>query len=278
MSNFQHACYSENVFLSVLSSDDFLPGVIILYLSLKKYSKYPLVVLCSNGLSKQTYDTLECCGITFFLQEDHILPDSILQAPPEERKRKFGDWQNTFFKLNMFSLEQFKKVCYLDCDMIVAGNIDHLFDYPDFSAVSDAEFYCKESDGLNSGLIVFRPKETNTALFQEHIMQLWNNGPWPFGDQDVLSVMQEEWRAASDRHIPVNYNACVGRLVKYDKNIGKIYVYHYANHYKPWNMKYGYMLRIAYCISHFQGRTLRAILLAYFYNNRAKRFVKEKTT
>lgn len=266
----------KRAFMTVLSSNSFLPGVIILHLSLQKYSRYPLVVLCSDDLSETCYSVLEKCGIAYFVQKNSILPGELLCAEENERKKKFGDWQNTFFKLNMFAATRFEKVCYLDCDMIVHGAIDSLFDYPDFSAVPDADFYQKKSDGLNSGLIVFEPKKTNLAAFQEVIMQLWDNGPWPFGDQDVLSAMQPDWCAGESRHIPVNYNACVGRLSIYDKGLGHIYIYHYANHWKPWDMKYGYVLRIARSIALLQWRTLKALLLAWLYNQKAKRYIKDR--
>lgn len=265
----------QKAFMTVLSSDDFLPGVIILYLSLKKHSKYPLVVLCSDNLAESCYETLKKCGIKFFVQKNCILPDEIVRAEADERKKKFGDWQNTFFKLNMFAATHFEKVCYLDCDMIVNGTIDSLFDYPDFSAVPDAAFYQKESNGLNSGLIVFKPRENNTTAFQKTIIELWNNGPWPFGDQDVLSAMQPEWHTMHSKHIPVNFNACVGRLSTYGNDLGHIYIYHYANHWKPWNMKYGYFLRIVRSIIHLQWKTVKALLIAKLYIQKAKRYIKD---
>ena len=261
--------------LTVLSSDAFLPGVVILYKSLTKYCTYPLVVLCSNELTPACFSTLKKLSINYIVHENDVLPSDIINAPEDERKEKFGDWQNTFFKLNMFQLEQYGKICYLDCDMIVHGNIDSLFDFPDFSAVPDSEFYNKETTALNSGVIVFCPRKVNMSIFRDNIYEMWENGYWPFGDQDIISRTYNKWFDDKKRHIPLKYNACVGRLHKYN-NIGKICMYHYANHYKPWNMKHGYLVRIVHCIITFRWRTLYALLLAFYYNKLARYYIGGK--
>ena len=152
------------VYLTVLSSDSFLPGVIILYESLKKHSSMEFIVLCQSSLSNETFAVLNRLNINHIVKNNDVLPEDIINASENERHNKFGFWQNTFFKLKMFELNEYDKICYLDSDMIVDANIDNLFDCRHMSAVADSDFYIKSTNSLNSGLLVFEPKKLKQMI------------------------------------------------------------------------------------------------------------------
>lgn len=252
-------------YLTVLSTKSYLQGVVILYMSLKRVSTKAFVVLCSEGLPEDVFNTLRKMKIPYIIAKDDVLPDYILDASEEERSFKFGDWGGTFFKMKMFELTQFDKICYLDADMIVMENIDELFDSPDMAAVPDRDFYQKETDDLNSGTLVFVPRANLRQQFLCLLEKMWNEGPYPFGDQNVVSRIYPNWIYENDKHLSIEYNAAVSRLHLYASDT-KPKVLHYANHYKPWAMKYGYVARIGYCLLHRRFRTVKAILLAFRYN------------
>ena len=243
----------KNIYLTVLSSDSFLPGVVILHESLKKHSSMGFIVLCQNTLSKETFTILSALNINYIIKDNDVLPDYIVNAPEYERQNKFGFWQNTFFKLKMFELNEYDKICYIDSDIVVAANIDNLFECQHMSAVADSDFYVKSTNSLNSGLLVFEPKRINTNEFVSTIEKIWKQGPWPYGDQDVISFNYKNWVNDKNLHLDVSYNACFSRLHKYKTK--KIKVYHYANHYKPWDMKYGYLILFTHSLIHLRHKT-----------------------
>lgn len=177
----------QKTYLTVLSSESYLPGVVILRNSLLKHCSIGLTVLCTDDLDDKVFMALSRLGIPYVVMHDNVLPEAIKNAPQEERTRKFGEWERTFFKLRMFELIQFEKIVYLDSDMIVVGNIDELFDRPNMSAVPDSLFYCKESSDINSGTLVFVPREGFVEQIQSDILAQWNKGGYPFGDQEIIS-------------------------------------------------------------------------------------------
>ena len=135
---------NRNTYLTVLSTPDYLNGVVILYISIRRVSDINFVVLCNEELPDYVFGTLSQLKIPYIVAKDDVLPECIEALPPEVRKMKFGDWEKTFFKLKMFELTQYDKICYLDSDMIVTENIDDLFDAPHMSAVPDSVFYQKK--------------------------------------------------------------------------------------------------------------------------------------
>lgn len=253
-----------------MTTESYLKGVIILHISLKKHSSIPLTVLCCDNLPEYVFSTLRKLEINHIVLKDDILPDDIRNAPSAERSRKFGDWESTFFKIRMFELTDFEKIVYLDSDMIVADNIDALFDFPHMSAVPDSLFYIKTTDRLNSGTLVFVPNIEIRNASISALRTLWEKGPFPFGDQDVISSIFEDWDKHIEQHLPLEYNCAVSKLQDYALNT-KPKVYHYANHYKPWDMKYGYLARIGYCCLKLRFKTIGALIMALYYNHLANR-------
>lgn len=260
-------------FLTVLSTSSYLTGVVILYMSLRKVSKTDFVVLCDQELPDEVFHILTKLNIPYLTAKNDVLPATICGASLQERKRKFGDWENTFFKLKMFELVQYDKICYLDSDMIITENIDEVFACPDFSAVPDSAFYLKNTRGLNSGTLVFCPREGMVEQVMPILINMWNAGPYPFGDQDVISRLYADWYDIAERHLDLKYNAAVSRLHEYSPAV-RPKVLHFANHYKPWDMKYGYVARLCFCLLNLRFQTFSALLLAYWYNILANRAIK----
>lgn len=262
----------RETFLTVLSTPSYLPGVVILYMSLKKVSHKAFHVLCRKDLPKTVFTVLDGLEIPYICEEDDVFPAYILKESEQTRKTKFGDWENTFFKIKMFELMQFDKICYLDSDMIITSNIDELFNFPHMSAVPDRDFYRKESDAFNSGVLVFVPEKEVQTQIQPILKKFWQEGPYPFGDQDIVSKLYPDWILEREKHLDVKYNAAVSRLHLYPKEISPK-VLHYANHYKPWDMKYGYFARICFCILKRRFKAIRAVCWAYLYNIKSQRAI-----
>ena len=203
-----------NAYITLLSSDNYLKGVIALSRCLAKVkSRYPLYCLIDEDISVAT---------EFCLQQAKV-------RCIRKSRRKFGaknynidegnsHWNNTFLKLEIWNLVQFKKLVFVDCDMMVLHNIDHLFECLPFSAVCDRYEPNGSCRGLNSGLMVIEPDAIVASdlykLMPMVIKQRMGNH-LPVGDQDVINAYLPNWAQDSSLHIDDGYNMFFSSLQQY---------------------------------------------------------------
>lgn len=83
-----------------------------------------------------------------------------------------------FSKLNAWLMEEYDKVVYIDVDTLVLGNLDHLFEHPEPTAVPDVYM----SGKFNSGLLVLKPskKTFNAMMAKMDVLQSYNKGDQGF--------------------------------------------------------------------------------------------------
>ena len=144
-------------YITVLNSLNYLEGVKTLLYSLQKVkSKYPLVVVLPKGFDSTCQESIESWGAKVLYTDKIDLGDLCL-----DNKRQY--WNETFFKLCIFNLTEFDKIVYVDCDMIIRKNIDHLFEMEHITAVQGGKLIYHWED-INSGLMVIKP---NTIEFKE---------------------------------------------------------------------------------------------------------------
>lgn len=140
-------------FVTLLSTESYLPGVLALNESLRRFkSRYPLLVVVSNAIQQSTKNLLEKSGM-------RVVTCSEGMYVPVEIKNKSGHWGNTFDKIFIFGLTDYRKLVYVDSDMIVLRNIDELFEKPHMSAVSAGKFLYPDWIRLNSGIMVIEPEQ-----------------------------------------------------------------------------------------------------------------------
>ena len=155
---------AERAFVTVLSTDNYLDGVLALHASLLKVrSLHELVVAVGQLVGTRSRDRLKRAGLKILELPNSIeLSDELLR---DNRDTGHQHWNSTFDKLAAFSLCCFKKIVLLDSDMIVLKNIDELFDRPHLSAVTaGASWPGNESwNTLNSGLMVIEPHPDEAA-------------------------------------------------------------------------------------------------------------------
>lgn len=219
---------SDFAYTTLITRPCYLAGVIILGYTLKKYgSEYPLVVLYTDSLPKESVALLEAEAphTNLILQRtDLLLPrDNIHVTLIAER------FKDTWTKLRVFELFGYDKVCYLDADMMLRRNMDTIFDVklpgPDWIAANHACVCNRDRDPwapdewrpencahtplqhpsalttptavtpdarptyhfLNSGMFLYHPSR---ALW-ERMLLFFNTtellGEWKFPDQDFLT-------------------------------------------------------------------------------------------
>lgn len=231
-------------FLTLLSTENYLKGVLVLHKSLKNTkTKYPFTVLLSDRISKRSEKILQSYGIDtlrMFNSIDFEIKKDINTSGPTH-------WNYTFEKLSIFGLTQFDKIVFLDSDMLVLENIDELFQKDHMSAVGPAggKYPGNESyNGLNSGLLVIKPNKMDFQNLIERmpkVIQRLEN----CGDQDVIiDYFIENWRKENDLHLDDKYNMIfpyIGYYVKHfnytvnqKKSENNIKVVHFIGTGKPW--------------------------------------------
>ncbi|KAK6116519.1 hypothetical protein DH2020_049724 [Rehmannia glutinosa] len=165
-----------------------------------------------------------------------------------------------YSKLRIWNFEEYNKMVYLDADIQVYENIDHLLDTPDgyFYAVMDCfcektwshspQFsigYCQQCPDkvtwpaemgpppplyFNAGMFVFEP---NKETYEDLLETLQITPPTPFAEQDFLNMFFNKVY----KPIPLVYNLVLAMLWRHPENVEleKVKVVHYcAAGSKPW--------------------------------------------
>ncbi len=119
-------------YVTLLSSDDYIWGVLGLKYSLEKNNcKYPLVTIVTNDISQKNLNLLKQENIIIKLVEKQVF-----QNISNDHRYK-----TCINKLYIFGLSEYEKIFFLDADCIVIYNLDFLFNYdlPIFSIIPDIE-------------------------------------------------------------------------------------------------------------------------------------------
>ncbi|XAR48073.1 Inositol 3-alpha-galactosyltransferase [Bertholletia excelsa] len=165
-----------------------------------------------------------------------------------------------YSKLRIWNFEEYSKMLYLDADIQVFDNIDHLFDMPDgyFYAVMDCFCentwshspqysigYCQQCPDkvawpaemgsppplyFNAGMFVFEPSR---LTYESLLETLRITTPTPFAEQDFLNMFFQHVY----KPIPLVYNLVLAMLWRHPENVQleKVKVVHYcAAGSKPW--------------------------------------------
>ena len=232
-------------FITILSSHEYLPGVLSLLQSLQDVqTTYPVFLLTAVSLSETQASSLTGRGF-------HLIPSQRRFVIPADTLSNIQQkhWRHTFAKLELYSLSGFDKIIYLDADMLVCRNIDHLFDTPHLTfSTGSAQIRGYEDWTLpNSGLMVLEPRPgLSDAIFNT----------WPavaavkpnFGDQDLLHAHFRSYLTSNDSwKLSTQYNCFVFLLdaIIRERNFNMnfsspddktIYVLHFALRGRPWQM------------------------------------------
>lgn len=111
-------------YVCVLSTNNYLEGVLILKKNLEQVkSKYNLLCLVNEDITEKTKKTLEEFEVSY--KEVKSIPYIDYE---ENDWRSY--WKYGFDKINVFNLTEYEKVVYLDLDLLILKNLDHLFDFP----------------------------------------------------------------------------------------------------------------------------------------------------
>jgi glycogenin glucosyltransferase len=190
-------------YLTALSTDSYLIGVLVLNESLKAANAaHPLCCLVTDNLKPSAYKALEKAEIEYIIRRPEFAV-TLETAEKNAAAGHGGQWENTFFKLYMLGVP-FDKIVFLDADAVVLQNIDELFGRPHLSACRDSELLPDEGGlpGFNSGVMVIAPDKNALA----GAVRLVNNFKEGGGDQAIFRQMYPDWENYSELRLPRRYN------------------------------------------------------------------------
>ncbi|KAG0453356.1 hypothetical protein HPP92_026020 [Vanilla planifolia] len=243
-------------YVTFLAGDgDYVKGVVGLAKGFRKVrSSYPLVVAVLPDVPQS--HRLE-------LKEQGCIIREIEPVYPPENQTKFAMayYVINYSKLRIWNFVEYEKMVYLDADIQVFDNIDHLFDLPDgrFYAVMDCFCektwshskqykigYCQQCPDrrpwpvdelgpppalyFNAGMFVFEPHATTCKSL---LSTLQITTPTLFAEQDFLNTYFRE----TYEPISLDYNLVMAMLWRHPEKVDleKVKVVHYcAAGSKPW--------------------------------------------
>ncbi|KAF2824882.1 nucleotide-diphospho-sugar transferase [Ophiobolus disseminans] len=141
----------EDVYCTLLMSDSYLPGAAVLAHSLRDAgTKKKLAVLV-------TLDTLSADTVAQLKKlYDYVIPVERIRSPNTANLYLMGrpDLSFAFTKIALWRQTQFRKIVYLDADVVALRALDELFDIEaPFAAAPDIGW----PDAFNSGVMVLNP-------------------------------------------------------------------------------------------------------------------------
>ncbi|GAB2246382.1 hypothetical protein Droror1_Dr00001875 [Drosera rotundifolia] len=246
----------KGAYVTFLAGDgDYVKGVVGLAKGLRKVkSVYPLVVVVLPDVPKEHRRQLVAQGC--------VVREIEPVYPPENQTRfAMAYYVINYSKLRIWEFMEYSRMIYLDGDIQVFENIDHLFDLPSGSFYAVMDCFCEKTwshtpqykighcqqcpdkvqwvEGdmgprpslyFNAGMFVYEP---SIAIYHDLISTLKITPPTPFAEQDFLNMYFTDIY----KPIPPVNNLVLAMLWCHPENVEleKVKVVHYcAAGSKPW--------------------------------------------
>ena len=161
-----------NAYITLLTSDSYLAGALVLLKSLKETrTKTPVAIAVVPELVSEN-----CVEIL------HRFFDAVIFVPSMRSTQAHELWllgrtelDITFTKIHVWNPDwvPYEKIVYLDADVLVLENIDSLFDYVNDTIVFGAAPDVGWPDCFNSGVFVTKP---NREMYQDLVKHAVDTG------------------------------------------------------------------------------------------------------
>lgn len=201
-------------YVSLLTDDSYVYGIMLLVESMKQVNtKYPLHILVTNNVSASVIEILNQIDVTYEIVDTISMPKQIYDFNMSINPKITAVWKNCLTKFKIFNLTQFDKIVFLDADIMILKNLDHLFEKPHMTSALDGEYFniWPDWDHFNSGILVIEPSE---QLFND-ILQFINNFIPEFkketpllvyADQEILNLYYSDWPERKELHLNKYYD------------------------------------------------------------------------
>lgn len=227
-------------YVTLLSDDSYIYGIILLQESLRRVNtKYPLKVLITSNVSQPILEIIQQLKLDYQIVEP-IKFNDLIEYNSTIQPHFAKTWALCLTKFEIFNLVQYDKIVFLDADILVMKNLDHLFEYLHLTSALDGEYFniWPQNPHLNAGILVIKPnpeeyKElinftANIVLDKEHKTQC-------IADQEILNMYYSDWINKPELHLNKYYDVFAPyiqeeQIEDIDKNC---YFIHYIGR-KPW--------------------------------------------
>ena len=237
------------IYVSYMSNDRDLRGVLVLAYNLKKVkSKYKFGCIVVDNVSSKAKETLKKHNIILF--EFNLEKILLGYGFPEEHAKMVVN-KHYFGKFLFLNINTHDKIIYLDSDLLIMSNIDHLFKeknkrdclymVPDMQASGDYSAVMLINDKFNSGVIVSNyNKELCDLCFKTLLndgIELFQRDNFFLTDQYVFDKLFAEKKMKIELlELKYNLHPILIESVQRDKMTDNIYVLHYMVRPKPWEL------------------------------------------
>ena len=208
-------------YVTLLSSEDYLPAVLILNQSLKNVnSQFPLLVAVTENIFENVKPYLIQENILYkvipFLHYSQGTQEKWLNQYPEAKYTL-----NIASKFVLFKFYEYDKLVFIDSDVLVYQNIDNLFSYPDGAIYDD-------NGRPFIGLFVFTPVNHHVEYYiaLSHMFNVI--------ESNVLEPLFFPFKSNPDYRIPFEYYVNITLDNLDTLNLSDIKVCHFCYKYKPW--------------------------------------------
>jgi len=232
-SKFVQKKYPELATFATFISPDYWEEALTLIQSFRdQCSTAPWIVTSLSSIDEKIITNFEKFGAKF-IQIPHF------PRPPNLLVQEVS-WNVSFDKLGVFNLTYYKKIVFVDADIMAIRNMDELLVAPAFSWTTGQCYGCGASGPVNGGLFVLRPDTTVFERIIKMIQEISKTAPEGLAgsDQSVIHYFME--RDTFDYHTLLSgyYNIhpdscdCLPNFAaKYVKAI------HFACAIKPWTLQ-----------------------------------------
>lgn len=166
----------KEAYVTILhSSEAYVCGAIALAQSiLQTNTSKQLLLLADDSITPKSIDALRAAGWT--TERIHRI------RSPRAEKGSYNEWN--YSKLRIWQLAIYDKIIFIDADLLVLKNIDHLFALPQLSAAANNKMR------FNSGLMVVEP---SACLFEDMMAKSFELESYNGGDQGFLNEVFTWW-------------------------------------------------------------------------------------
>ena len=228
----------RNAYATLITSDDFRPGVEVLLSSIVSTGTlHPTVVMYTEQVSRNQVEAMIkfAAGISKRITFRKV--DAIGKGGGCDGAAHVQGWEvAAYTKLALWSLTEYERLVYIDADAVVLENVDELFDRPAFAAAPDVF----PPDKFNAGVLVVKPDKN---IFERMLDARKSLQSYDGGDTGFLNAFFSEWYTMPAEHrLPFSYNAQrTVHWLSFEKNPGywnaikPIKILHYSSSPKPWD-------------------------------------------
>lgn len=197
----------KEAYVTLLVTDSYAPGALVLAQRLRELgTTRELAVMVTGNVTSSIREQIS-------LVFDSVIDIDKLDSGQKDELALLGrpELGVTFSKLQLWLLEEYSKVVFLDADVLPLRLVDELFDRPEFSAAPDAGW----PDCFNSGVFVAIP---NKDTYAELCDLATSKGSFDGGDQGLLNTYFDSWStSSSDHRLPFIYNTTPTAVYRYDQ-------------------------------------------------------------